>query len=293
VLREAGIVQSPVHSGRWALRLEPRPTSAAGQRVAVSPGARYRVSAWATRGGLVPGALQVRASFLDDRGETVVVSHLSLPAGPRYTYGEGALAAPEAAVGLKIVLLGQNAAGQPTFVDDVRVLDANLLTNGDFEEPAPTGRDDEAPGWRFEAAGARVVTEAAHVRSGDRAIALDGLTEGYRQLTQEIAGLPGAARYRVSAWLKAIGADMPLSIVARFDTGGNQVLVSGVAQGGYRFVSREVVAPAGAGRLTIRVRLGAGPTGTAYVDDVLVEPLDPPEPDVPSHGTHTGNDVMP
>lgn len=62
---------------------------------------------------------------------------------------------------------------------------------------------------------------------------------------------------------------------ARFDTGGNQAVASGAAEGAYRYVSRELSPPPmGARRLTIRLRMEAGTTGVAYVDDILVEPLE-------------------
>lgn len=168
----------------------------AGQRVVTSPG--YRVSTWAARDGLLGGTPRVRASFLNAKNETVGTTELLLPTGPRYRYREGMVIAPRSAVALEVLLLGAHFDGFPTFVDDVRVLDANLLSNGGFETPAPTGREDETPGWRFEGASARVVTEAANVRGGARAVALDGLTEGFRQVVQEITEQPGGgARPRV------------------------------------------------------------------------------------------------
>jgi hypothetical protein len=45
------------------------------------------------------------------------------------------------------------------------------------------------------------------------------------------------------------------------------------SEGAYRYVSGEVTAPPGAKRLTIRLQLVQGATGTAYFDDLLLEPL--------------------
>ena len=113
-----------------------------------------------------------------------------------YVYREGTVVAPSFATVMDLSL-GVDLADGPAFFDDVRVLDANLLSNAGFETPAPTGQDDAAPGWRFQAGGARVVSEPADVRSGTRAVALDGIPTDYRQVTQEIREIVGGTRYRL------------------------------------------------------------------------------------------------
>ena len=268
----ASIVTSPVHTGRRALRMEPQQEPVVRQRIAVSPEASYRISTWVRRGTALGPPLVVRAVFADVDGVSLQTTNLRFAAGTQYVYREGTVVAPKAAVTMDL-LLGAGLTGGPAFFDDVRILDANLLSNGGFETPASTGQDNEAPGWRFEAGGARVITEPANVRSGTRAVALEGIPTDYRQITQEIRGLTGAPRYRISAWLKTAGLSAPPSIVARFDTGGNRVVAQTTSEGTYRYVSAELTASAGAQRLTIRLRLDRGTTGTAYFDDLLVEPL--------------------
>jgi hypothetical protein len=110
----------------------------------------------------------------------------------------------------------------------------------------PLGQEDEAPGWRFEAGGARVVTKAENVRGGVHAVALEGIPTDFRQVTQEIRELTGAPRYRVSAWLKTAGLTIAPTIFAWFDVGGNQIVAQTTSEGVYRYVSSELIAPAGA-----------------------------------------------
>ena len=272
-LTGASIVSSPVHTGRRALRMDPLQGTVAHQRVGVSPGATYRISAWVRRVRVLVPPMTVRAVFVDDDGEPLQTTDLPFTAGAEYGYSEGAVVAPRRAVAMDLVV-GGNLAGHPAFLDDVRVLDANLLVNGGFETRTPTGQDNRAPGWRFEAGGARIVTEPANVHSGERAVALEGIPNDFRQVTQEIRRLPGAPRYRVSAWLKTTGLSEAPTISARFNVGGNQIVAQSTSEGAYRFVSSILTAPPGAERLTIRLRLDTGVTGAAYVDDLLIEPLE-------------------
>jgi hypothetical protein len=276
-LRHAWIVASPVHSGRRALTMDPlfgQPI--AHQRVLISPGATYRISAWVRRGMIPVPPLLVRAVFVDNDDTQLQTTDFPFAAGAEYVYREGTTVAPQGAVAMDLFLGGNlgSGLGRPAFFDDVRVLDRNLLTNAGFETRSPTGLDKHTPGWRFEDQGARVVTEPANVRSGARAVALEGLQNDVSQVTQVLRNLTGAPRYRVSAWLKTGGLTVAPTIVGRFDTGGgDQSVAPETSEGAYRYVSGEVTAPPGAKRLTIRLQLVQGATGTAYFDDLLLEPL--------------------
>lgn len=97
----------------------------------------------------------------------------------------------------------------------------------------------------------------------------------YRQVTQEIREIAGGTLYRVSAWLKThgLGVDFEPRIFARCAGGSEQVVAQTTSEGRYAYVSREITAPRGADRLTIGLRLKKGAIGTAYFDDLLVEPL--------------------
>lgn len=99
----------------------------------------------------------------------------------------------------------------------MRVIDANLLTNGGFEIRDPTGRDSPIPGWRSEPGGARIVTEVANVRSRTRALAVDGDLNVARGIAQDIHDLPVAPHIRVSAWIKTLGLSRPLILRLRFN----------------------------------------------------------------------------
>jgi hypothetical protein len=271
-ITRASVVTSPVHTGQCALRMEPQQQSVVRQRIAVSPEARYRISTWVRRTASTPEPVVVRAVFTDVSDVPVQTTDLTFAASTQYAHHEGTAATAVSAVAMDL-LLGADLIGGPAFFDDVRILDANLLSNGGFETPAATGQDDEAPGWSFEAGGARVITELANVRGGARAVALEGIPTDYRQITQQIRDLTGAPRYRVSAWLKTTGLSAPPTISARFDTGGNQMVARTTSEGAYRYVSAVLTAPTGAQRLTVRIRLDRDSTGIAYFDDLLVEPL--------------------
>lgn len=269
------------HTGQRALRLKPQ-GAAVKQRILITPETRYQVSAWVRVGNPDPfqppvqsATMRVRAVFLNRHGTEIATTVKHFPATftpfgatASYAYRSTEFIAPEGAVAMDLVLGTDNAL----FVDEVRVLDDNLLTNAGFETRAPSGRDDEAPGWLFEAGGARVVTDPVHVRSGTRVIALEGIPSNYRQVIQEVP-LVGATRYRITAWLKTVGLTASPTISARFDTGGNRVIAAETSLGSFKLIRRELDAPAGTQRLTVRLRLKRGASGTAYFDDLLVSPL--------------------
>lgn len=266
------------HTGKRALRLNPQ-GALVKQRILVTPKTRYQVSAWVRVGNPDPfqppvksATMRVRVVFLDQNEDPIPTKPLApsftpFPATASYAYRSAEFVAPGAAVAMDLVLGTDNAL----FVDDVRVLDDNLLTNAGFETRAPGCRDDVAPAWEFQAGGARVVTDP--VRSGERALALEGLPSDYRQVIQEIRTLTGATRYRITAWLKTVNLTASPTIFARFDKGGNHVIANETSPGVFKLIGGEVDAPAGAQRLTVRLRLEKGVSGTAYFDDLLVSPV--------------------
>jgi hypothetical protein len=269
------------HTGHRALRLNPQ-GAVVKQRILVTPKTRYQVSAWVRIGNPDPfqppveaATMRVRVVFLDPNDCPITTvkpfpaSFTPFPATASYAYRSADFVAPEAAVAMDLALGTDNAL----FVDDVRVLDDNLLTNAGFETRAPSGSDNEAPAWTFEGGDARVVTNPIHVRSGTRAVALEGIPSNYRQVLQEIRTLTGATRYRITAWLKTVNLTASPTMFARFDTGGNRVIASETSPGAFKLIGRELDAPAGAQRLTVRLRLERGASGTAYFDDLLVSPL--------------------
>ena len=111
------------------------------------------------------------------------------------------------------------------------------------------------------------------VRSGTRAVALEGIPSDFRQVTQEIRTLTGAARYRITAWLRTDGISAAPTMSARFDTGSDHIVANETSDGAFRLVGRELAAPPGAERLTLQLRLAKGVSGTAYFDDLLVVPV--------------------
>ena len=63
--------RGPVHSGGRALRMEPSRAASAGQRIAVNPGTRYRLSAWIQRMPLGSRPLRVQVTHFDADGATI------------------------------------------------------------------------------------------------------------------------------------------------------------------------------------------------------------------------------
>jgi hypothetical protein len=266
----ASIVAAAAHTGLLALRISP--LGRVRQRIPITPTTKYRISAWVRRATLLGMSLRLRAVFVDHNDNEIATSTLGFATSGQYAYREGTATAPNAAVAMDVILGGSMSA--PALVDDLRVLDDNLLANPGFETRAPNGRSDQAPGWRFESGRAEVVTDAANVRSGARAVALQGHPTDYRQVTQEIRTLPDAAHYRISAWLKTTGLTVAPTLSARFDSGSEEIVAQDTSEGTFRIVDRVLDAPpGGATRLTLRLHLEAGADGVAYFDDLLVIPM--------------------
>jgi len=271
-LRNARITTATAHTGSRALRLTNGAASSAVQRIAVHPDAPYRVSLWSRRASGVGAGAQVLATYYDGAGVVIGSVTQTLSTGTSYTYAQAAVRTPATAVALELQIGSQPGTG-PLDVDDIRVTDANVLRNAGFEMRPPNGRDTESPAWTFERGGV-VATAVDAIRSGARSLALAGGPE-YRQVTQSVRPLPAATRYRVAAWVRTVGLSVAPTIEARFDRGSDQALETTLAPGGFRHFSRTVTAPAGASELTLTIRLpGPNGVGTAYIDDVLVEPLD-------------------
>ena len=216
--------------------------------------------------------IRVRVTHFDANDDPIAHEHSSFATTLNYLHRQTIVVAPQDAVAMELVLLAEPGPG-PVFVDDVRLIDDSLLVNGGFEVRPRNGRDDESPGWRFEAGGARVVTD--EVRSGTRAVALEGIATELRQVSQEIRELAGATQCRVTAWLKTVDVSEPPTISARFDVGGNLIVSQQVSDGAWRRVGGVIDVPPGAQRLSVRVRIERGTTGTTYLDDVLVVPVGP------------------
>jgi hypothetical protein len=179
----ASIVTSFVHTGRRALRLNPQ-GAVVKQRILVTPESRYKVSAWVRRASFFQSArMRIGVVFLDRDDTPVATTGTAFPAPVSYAYGQTVVVAPTSAVAMDLVL-GGAVTETSVFVDDVRVLDDNLLANAGFETRAPSGRDDDVPGWRLEAGCARLVTDPINRRSGTRAVALEGSPFEYRQVAQ-------------------------------------------------------------------------------------------------------------
>ena len=78
---------------------------------------------------------------------------------------------------------------------------------------------------------------------------------------------------RLTAWLRTEGVSQAPTITARFDVEGDVIIAEESSENEWSLVGRIIDVPAGAERLTLRVRVERGTTGTTYVDDFLVVPV--------------------
>ncbi|MCA1587011.1 MAG: hypothetical protein LC791_20325, partial [Acidobacteria bacterium] len=258
------------HSGGQAIRIDATSQQpVVTQRLPVSPGATYTVSAWIRRMTNHP-TTTIRAVFLDAAGATLTTADMThtTPAAT-YVYRQATVLAPLDAATMEL-RLGHALQGRVLF-DDIRVLDRNLLANPGFETRAPSGQDDIAPGWRFERGGL-VIDDPAHVRGRSRALALIGAAE-YRQVSQTVP-IQGGRSYRISGWVKR-GTDIP-EFRFQFDGAGqNRIPLASTPPSVYRYVSRQATAPGKATKLTVRLRLEAGARDISYFDDLMIEEITP------------------
>jgi K319-like protein/carbohydrate binding protein with CBM4/9 domain len=282
-----GLTNAPadVHSGSWALRiLQDSAPQSVRQRVRITPGATYTVSGWLrTKAGPLPSRpATLTANVLDGSGTVLRTIVFATKAGNSpYSYHQTdpITAEPTAAV-LEVVgtLDGNTLGTDAAYFDDLRIRDRNLLQNGRFEIASPSGSTIEAPGWAF-GKGGRIANDPTLARSGRYVLALEPSPE-YHHITQQIVHTPGRS-YRVSAWLKTVGMGTAPLIQVRFldasRAGRGAKIISNVpSEGSYRLASGIVAAaeiPAGTALLEVTIHLDHVSTGSAYLDDVLVEPI--------------------
>lgn len=274
------LIQAPphAHSGLRALQLvhgpQPTPFSPPHQTIPISPLATYTVSAWFKQVPQQPtGPANVSVEFLGAQGQTLQTKVLTLgQSAASYRYREVQVVAPDGATAMKLALGMPLSAPASLIFDDIRVRDRNLLKNGGFETRAPSGRDNQSPHWSPMVGDNVIFT--SHPRSGKLAAAMTGQSE-YQLLEQLTSVTPGQS-YRLSGWIKREPADAPIELSVR--AGGSKTVVPLPPQSGdeFIFVSKELVA--GSTALTVTLRQQANAFGTAYVDDLLVEPWPPPTP---------------
>lgn len=281
-VNEGGTVTSAAgeaHSGARAVRMVqnglPQRLS---QRVPVSPGV-YTVSSWLRTRSLVTFYALLMVNLLDGNG-TVLQSDVfaELRGNLPYAYSQMTFNVPATVAFIEVVGALNGSGSGKVFFDDLRVRDRNLLENGRFEVRAPTGQERDAPAWAFGRGGA-LVTEPRDVRSGRYALAFAPYGN-YHLVRQTIVHVPGR-RYRVSGWVKTTGLGTAPTFNIRFlgasgQNLGTRAVAAVTSEGGYTYVSREFLAgdiPAAAALLSVELRLDQVSSGTAFFDDLMVEPL--------------------
>src|SRR5262249_55421399 len=117
------------------------------------------------------------------------------------------------------------------------------------------------------------------VRSGHRALALSPYGN-YHLITQEFAHTSPSG-YRVSGWIKTSGlAVAPRYSIRFYGSAGQNMGTTTVAavtsEGAYSYVSHDYLPadiPAGVASISVELQLDEVTTGTAFFDDLMVEPL--------------------
>ncbi|MET0552839.1 MAG: hypothetical protein ABW221_07370 [Vicinamibacteria bacterium] len=279
-------VAGDVHSGTRAYRLvQDGTTQRIGQRVPVGP-STYTVSGWVKTQSLATDAL-LTAHLLDASGAVLASQVFGRWRGNSpYAYFQTTVTAPASAAFVEISGTVDGSGGGRAFFDDLRVRDRNLLENGRFELRARTGQDRPAPGWAF-GKGGRVVDDPVLARSGRRTLAFEPYDlspqpgNDYHFVDQRIVHTPGTG-YRVSGWVRTAGLGPAPTYQVQFTDaagqtlGGIRTVAATTSEGAYRYVSRDFSAadvPAGTVFVGVVCRLSEVAAGSAYFDDLMVEPV--------------------
>ena len=272
-------VGGEVHSGARAIRL---PNSGLAkrfsQRVPAGIGL-FTVSGWMRTQSLAGAPAVLTVLVLDGDGavldsRTIAHKQSSSP----YSYHEVVIDVPKGAAFLEVMGSVSGGGSGAAFFDDLRIRDRNLLQNGRFEVRSASGHVREAPGWEF-GRGGLIVEDAPNVRSGRYALAFAPYN-GYHLTRQTIVHETGRT-YRVSGWVKTLDlATAPTFSVRFLGASGQNLGLRQVAavtsEGEYRYVSRDLPAgdiPAATAMLRVELLLDQVATGTAFFEDLRVEPL--------------------
>ncbi len=267
------------HSGKRALQMSQNGSvQTLRQRVPVSPGT-YTVSGWMQTESLVSAYAVLLYRVLDVNGAVLQAAFVAAKNGSSsYSYHQAQVAVPPGAASLEVIGATWGAGSGKAFFDDLRLRDRNLLRNGRFEERSPSGQEDESPGWGF-ARGGAIIDVPADVRSGRHALALAPYGN-YHFITQEFAHTSPTG-YRVSGWIKTSGLAVAPTYNIRFlgssgQNMGTRSVAAITSEGAYAYVSHDFLPadiPAGAASISVELRLDEVTTGTAFFDDLMVEPL--------------------
>jgi hypothetical protein len=267
-----------IHSGTSALRIIESTTQRhAVQRVSVTAGASYHVTAWMLASN-VAGAGVLSVAFVDGSGSPVgtATDLASVTGSQSYAHRGGVVTAPLGAVAMDVTVktIPSTVSGSAYF-DDVRVRDLSSILNGGFEQPSPSATIDSAPFWSGD-----VDLVSTPTRSGTTSVALSGAEAVDSVLG--VAATGGGVTYRASVWIRTDGITLanptnPIKFIVRSYGSAGQHLGNvgvdvGLSQGVYTQVSTTFTADAATTGFVLRLQAPAM-TGTAYFDDVLVQPV--------------------
>ena len=278
----ARILATPLaHSGLRAVLLRAGKDEEVRQRVAVSPG-QYVVSGWLARARIPSEQAWLEVRRLNGSGAVIeTVGLTGRPGVGWFEYHHAVITVGAETAFLELAAVVHGALSGHAFVDDLRIRDRNLLQNGGFESPSTSGSAREVPGWTLERGGAIV---GSPVHGGEQALALSPVYNGgnYNLATQTFAHASGRA-YRFSARLSTAGVDKaPTFNVRLYDARGSglglHAISATTSEGGFSFVTADLPAPRiPAATATLKIELiFDGKAGTAWFDDVSVEPLPAP-----------------
>ena len=290
----ASLEPGVAHSGRRALRItDGVAANRAVQRLAVTGGARYRVSTW-TRADRLFGRVHVDARFLDAAGGdlgTVTAVEASRD-DVAYTYRAGDVRAPAGAVAMELIAQVEAVTGHGwAAFDDLRVRDGNAIANGGFETRNPTGQDWlSPPGWELVASGGAhavlAVDEPGQSRSGRYGVVLSGSATSSTATARvpRSGPLTAGAPYRFTMWLRTtpeLVDTTQLWVALQFMDADDHLVrqesfFTGISPAGYTLVAKTLTPPAGTVTVKLFVQLKNAPAGAAaYIDDLLLQPYPP------------------
>jgi len=136
------IATSNMHSGTYALRFNANPTAYTNstQKVMVSAGASYQVSAWLKIVNKTTGSYSFQIRWYDVSGSRIQTDVIaSMSSNTAYVFKTADLAAPAGAIEGEIRVQGNLADGS-VIIDDLSIIDVTTATPGDTLAPdVPTG----------------------------------------------------------------------------------------------------------------------------------------------------------
>lgn len=226
------------------------------QTVTVVAGTNWALTGWIKSDGTNIAQIRIR-----DASNSVDLATLTITSAT-YTQLNSRVKAPVGCTSITVFIESGSAASYSFYVDNI-TLTPNLVDNGGMEGTYAGGI---APGWS--AHGSPTFTdETTTIHSGGHSqkIVTTGTSQGIKQSITVISG----NQYIVTGWLYASGSTAHLELGGAATTNPvGQVVNASV------WTKVSAVIKAATTSLTIYALTNSGASGTFYIDDISVTPLD-------------------